>query len=90
MKKMHFRCTSEFTSYSLTFIKQFVCEERGLQYSNIWLIRELDCPEMFGEKPANGNFFKTFRFTRNLNNLLKPKNSLYIMRQSGRTGSKTF
>ena len=38
---------------------------------------------------ANENFFKAFRFTRNLNNLIKPNNSSYIMYQSGRVCSKT-
>ena len=52
-------------------------------------MRELDCLKIFVEKMANENSFKTFRFTRNLNNLIKPNNSSYIMHQSGRAGSKT-
>ena len=50
-------------------------------------MKELDCPKIFVEKQANENSFKTFRFTHNLNNLIKPNNSLYIMCQSERAGS---
>ena len=53
MKMMHFTRASEVKSYSLTFILLFVCEERVLQYKNIWLIRLLGCLEMFDKKTTN-------------------------------------